>query len=156
MAVVDPKLDLSYKESVATAQEPFYAELGKRLRRARKMAGCSQARLANYVGMSRSSIANIESGRQPIYVRALVQIARQLETSVESLIPSQKRGGEIDSRTTHKMNQLPETQRHFVNLILQMSTAGHKEIDGSQIRSSKKASRRSSKTGSRQKGTRAG
>jgi transcriptional regulator with XRE-family HTH domain len=104
--------------------------------------------------MSRSSIANIEGGRQPIYVHALVQIAKQLETSVASLIPSQKHDREIDSFTTRAIKRLPETERRFLNLVLQKSTPSHKERDGSQIRASKKASRRSSKTGSRQEGTR--
>ena len=42
------------------------AELGAELAAYRRAAGCSQARLAQLTGYSRSTIANVETGRQHV------------------------------------------------------------------------------------------
>jgi transcriptional regulator with XRE-family HTH domain len=141
---------VGYKEDVALSQGPFYQALGERLRRARQSARFSQGRLADCVGLSRSSVANIETGRQPIYIHALVQIAKQLQTPISKLIPptGNEMGAEID-----EVSRLPENQRRFVNLVLQKSTPDEKERDASKIRTGKKASGRSAPTRTRQKGS---
>jgi transcriptional regulator with XRE-family HTH domain len=135
---------------MALSQGPFYRELGERLRRARQSARLSQGRLADSVGMSRSSIANIERGRQPVYIHALVGIAKELQTPVLNLIPSPNK--DLDTRTREAVKRLPGDQRRFVNLILQKSTPSEKETDGPEIFPSKKAGRRATKTSTHQKG----
>ena len=125
--------------------------LGERVRRARESARYSQERLANCVGLSRSSVANIETGRQPIYIHALVRIAKELRTPISNLIPPTDK--ELDAAESEHVKRLPEDERRFVNLILRKSTPDEKEKDGSEILSGKKASGRSPKMGTRQKGT---
>jgi transcriptional regulator with XRE-family HTH domain len=98
--------------------------------------------------MSRSSIANIETGRQPIYIHSLVRIAKELRTSVLELTPPT--GKELDAVESEDVKRLPEEERRFVNLILRKSTSDEKERDGSEIFSGKKASGRSAKTSTRQ------
>ena len=147
---IDDAAPVRYKRGVALPQGTFYKALGERVRRARQSARFSQGRLADCVGLSRSSVANIETGRQPIYVHALVRIATQLETPISNLIPSADK--ELDAIDTEELRRLPDVQRRFVNLILNRSTPAQKETDGPEILPGKKASRRATKASSRQKG----
>lgn len=51
----------------------------------------NQEGLSLKVGLSRTSVTNIELGRQSVLVHQLVAFAQALGVSVEDLIPSQKR-----------------------------------------------------------------
>ena len=57
----------------------FYAQLGSKISRARRDAGLTQGAVAQVAGISRASLANIEAGRQQVFVHHLVEIARALD-----------------------------------------------------------------------------
>ncbi len=65
----------------------FYAALGDRIRTARLRCGLSQEELARQVSLTRTSVTNIEKGRQKVLVHTLVDAARVLKVPVESLLP---------------------------------------------------------------------
>jgi transcriptional regulator with XRE-family HTH domain len=90
------------------------------------------------VGLSRSSIANIETGRQPVYIDALARIAKELRTRIADLIPPTD--GELAAAESEDVKRLPEVQRRFVNLILGSSGPEKKEGHGPKIHTSKKTS----------------
>ena len=71
---------------MARSQGSFYTALGRNIRQSRTRAGLTQSALAEVIGMTRTSITNIEQGRQPVYVDVLVQIARATDTSCEKLL----------------------------------------------------------------------
>ena len=64
------------------------AGFGTRVRRARQRQGRSQAALAGAVGVTRSSIANIETGRQRPPVHVALLIAAALGLRVDQLLPT--------------------------------------------------------------------
>lgn len=66
---------------------PFYKHIGMTIRAAREALGMTQGELANVVGLSRTSLTNIESGRQRILVDQLAELADALDIPVHSLIP---------------------------------------------------------------------
>lgn len=69
--------------------DAFYADVGRRIRQARIKIGLTQEALASLVNLTRTSIVNIEKGRQKILLHTLVEIATALQTpSVELLPPS--------------------------------------------------------------------
>jgi len=72
---------------MAVAQGPFYEDLGERICLARKTAGFTQQALADKIGLTRTSIVNIEAGRQPIQALQLALVSVVLNTSLEHLIP---------------------------------------------------------------------
>lgn len=72
---------------MAAPKGVFYKELGKRVSRARKARKLSQEKLAKHLGLSRTSVTNIEKGRQPVDVDVLVKIANQLRADLLDLIP---------------------------------------------------------------------
>ena len=56
----------------------FPGEIGKRLKAARNAKGYTQAELADRLGITRSSVANRESGREALAAYDVVVIAEEL------------------------------------------------------------------------------
>lgn len=65
----------------------FYREIGSRIRIEREELGFSQKELADGVGLTRTSIVNIEAGRQHLPLHTLYAIADALGVSVYCLLP---------------------------------------------------------------------
>jgi len=92
-ALGKPFLPLTIRFSVhslilmAAPQGKFYAILGQRIREARQAASLTQEELAQMVGLTRTSITNIEKGRQPVPAHLLVQIGDAVRSSPAGLLP---------------------------------------------------------------------
>lgn len=65
----------------------LYAETGRRIGKVRKARGMSQEQLAKMIGLSRTSVTNIEKGRQKLPLHTLYEIAATLGMGVEELLP---------------------------------------------------------------------
>lgn len=68
------------------SDKSFYEAVGRRIREARK-GKITQEALASLVSLTRTSIVNIEQGRQQLFVHTLVDIARALQVPIADLIP---------------------------------------------------------------------
>lgn len=66
----------------------MYVALGGRVRAQRGSAKMTQSELARRVGMTRTSISNIESGRQKLQIHTLYDVARALDVPPEALLPT--------------------------------------------------------------------
>jgi transcriptional regulator with XRE-family HTH domain len=64
-----------------------YKEFGQRLRAARRTADLTQEAVANTVGLSRTSITNIERGIQHISLHALYELAAAVKVKPADLLP---------------------------------------------------------------------
>lgn len=74
------------------SDESIYKEFGRAVATRRKKLDLTQAELASRVGMSRASIANIESGRQNVLLHHAYSFASALEFSkISDLLPSQSK-----------------------------------------------------------------
>ncbi len=69
-----------------TQAEPVYQAIGARMRMLRDVLGVDQATLAKRAGLSRPTIANMETGRQRIYMHHVEKIAEALGTHVKGLL----------------------------------------------------------------------
>lgn len=69
--------------------DALYKEFGQGLRRARKDAKLTQKELAERVGLTRTSITNIERGSQHIALHQLYQLASVLGHKPAALLPDQ-------------------------------------------------------------------
>lgn len=69
------------------AHQEFYQEVGRRIRVAREQSRLTQAALATKVSLTRTTVTNIEKGRQQLLVHTLVEIAKALDVALESLLP---------------------------------------------------------------------
>lgn len=68
-------------------QVEFYRRLGQNLRVARERAKLSQDRLAQLVGLKRTSLTNIESGRQHPPLHVLCDIVTHINVAVVDVLP---------------------------------------------------------------------
>jgi transcriptional regulator with XRE-family HTH domain len=64
-----------------------YEQIGKRIREKRDSLDLSQEDLASHLDLTRSSIANMESGKQQIYIHQLCEIAEKFQVSLDDLLP---------------------------------------------------------------------
>lgn len=85
-----------------TEQQAFYREMGQRIRAAREKSHLTQEALASMVSLTRTSVTNIEKGRQQLLVHTLVEIAKALKVSLESLLP------ETQSLYVEELDELDE------------------------------------------------
>lgn len=70
---------------------PLYTEIGERVRTIRELAGMTQAQLASASAVTRTSIVQLEAGRQKIALESLYLIARALDVPVHLFIPEDER-----------------------------------------------------------------
>lgn len=94
-----------------------YETLGKLVRATRKHAGLTQEELGRRVGLTRTSITNLEKGRQRIQVHTLYELASALDLDPQDLLPSEESllSEEIDVQIPE---ELAEEERAWVKQIL--------------------------------------
>lgn len=66
----------------------FYGEIGECVRALRVRRGLTQAELAGHIGLTRTSITNIEQGKQKLLAHTLLDLAIALEVGLLDLVPS--------------------------------------------------------------------
>jgi transcriptional regulator with XRE-family HTH domain len=69
--------------------EPIYRDFGRRLRKARAKATLTQEGLAQRVGLTRTSITNIEQGNQHVGLHLLYQLAKAVGVPPVELLPDE-------------------------------------------------------------------
>lgn len=94
----------------------FDRTLGERIRAAREEAGVKQDQLAGAVGLSRTSITNIERGRQGVQAYLLVRIAEVLGQAAADLLPGS--GPPRPGSLPEKMKSLEPSQREWAKRVL--------------------------------------
>jgi transcriptional regulator with XRE-family HTH domain len=70
-------------------QSDLYRQVGTRLRALRQERSITQQGLAEAVGMTRTSLTNIEQGRQKLLLHTLVDLATALQVLPAELLPPQ-------------------------------------------------------------------
>jgi transcriptional regulator with XRE-family HTH domain len=68
-------------------QEPVYSFFGSRVRALRERRKVTQEELARRVDLSRTSITNIEQGRQRVLLHQIFEIATALDAAPGDLLP---------------------------------------------------------------------
>lgn len=94
----------------------FYEQFGQRVRRARLDKGLNQEALGHRVGLERSSISNIEKGRQKVQLHMLLEFAAALEVAPGVLLPE-------NGSMTDPLGRVPAEARPFVQDILKSARA---------------------------------
>lgn len=70
-----------------TMDDRIYRVFGSRLRELREQKSVTQEELARRVDLSRTSITNIEKGRQRVMLHQMVELAEALDADPLSLLP---------------------------------------------------------------------
>lgn len=100
---------------MATPQGAFYVALGLAIQKARKSKNITQLRLSRAVNLSRTSITNIECGRQPVPVHLLVQLAKALGLTPVDLLPKEDLQATLVPESVKK---LPAAQQEWVTRVI--------------------------------------
>lgn len=126
--------------------EPEYRQIGETLRRLRRERELSQESLAATCRMSRSALANIESGQQRLAVHQLLQFARALRVDPVALLPARAEGSNmkpVDEELVQK--GVPEEAARAVAKAME-------EYEGDDIAASTKQSRTGGSPAARRRG----
>ena len=94
----------------------FLISVGRRIAKARRNKGYSQALLAEKANISISHLSNIERGRKSLSAEVLFKIAEALQTSVDSLLFTDipKVHKEVESQIDVNLNNCTVREKEFI------------------------------------------
>ena len=75
----------------------LYRHLGAKIKAHRRALRLTQQQLADQLGISRASLANVETGRQRVLVHQLFELADHLSISVRELLPESSEAYDLKS-----------------------------------------------------------
>lgn len=96
--------------------DDFYSVVGNKIKETRTREKVTQTELAKTLGLTRSSVANIEAGRQRVQLHGLVQIALVLKVPIGDLIhiPEFDQGSLVEIPGIDKQ---PSTTADFLSAV---------------------------------------
>ena len=75
----------------------LYKRLGASIKAQRRALRLTQQQLAMQLGVSRASVANVETGRQRVLVHQLYELAEQFNVGVQDLLPESSEGDALQT-----------------------------------------------------------
>ncbi|MCP2245745.1 helix-turn-helix domain-containing protein [Lentzea aerocolonigenes] len=101
------------------AIDQLYETIGSNIRNARMRAGVTQADLGKRLQLTRSSIANIEAGRQRVMIHWIMQIADEFKVPLETLL--EQPDEMIESRVSAELVGQPDSTQEFVISVIRQA-----------------------------------
>lgn len=102
--------------------ERLYVEFGRLVRAYRRQLGLTQDDLAERVGLSRTSITNVEQGRQKVLLHQVFLLAESLGVSPDALLPNMR----VVQALPHIEQKLPKnltgSQKDWVRRVVALSS----------------------------------
>jgi transcriptional regulator with XRE-family HTH domain len=99
--------------------DPLYREFGLLLKARRNQARLTQDEMASKVGLGRTSITNIEQGKQPVSLQMLYQLADALGAAPHELLPSEPKAP-VSEDIEQKLSQaqLNDDEKSWVRRVV--------------------------------------
>lgn len=120
---------------VSNEKQDFYREFGVKIANARAEAGVTQDALAEAVGLSRTSITNIEKGRQAVQLHLAVKIAGILGVELPVLMPALVLA---KPATIRKLEKLQPEKRRWVERVIGTGSSLKEAKNGGEVQPSEK------------------
>ncbi|MDR7279807.1 helix-turn-helix domain-containing protein [Catenuloplanes atrovinosus] len=100
--------------------DDFYVEVGRRIRSARMSIGMTQSQLGIKVGLTRTSITNLEAGRQRLPLHTFAAIENALGVASGSLLAphSTNTKTQLAQAIEQHLTSAPITTREFVQKLI--------------------------------------
>jgi transcriptional regulator with XRE-family HTH domain len=114
-----------FSEAAAvTDHQPFYEEVGRRIRQARlrRIPKLTQQGLADLVSLNRTSITNVEKGRQKILLHTLADIANALQVNPASLLADSY--AESDIQLDAALRDMPKKEKSWIKSAISAAQKG--------------------------------
>jgi len=96
----------------------LYKAFGRQLREAREGTGLTQGQLAEAVGLSRTSITNIEAGNQPVALHILFALSRAVDKDPRDLLPAREATSEFDAIDPSLLDDEDELVANWARKVL--------------------------------------
>lgn len=108
----------------------FYEEVGRRIRDARKRRKppLTQEALAKLVSLTRTSITNVEKGRQKFLLHTLADIAVALQVDPATLLP--QTSAEAECQLDEALKDRPQAEKTWIKSAVSAAQKGRND-DGS-------------------------
>ena len=105
----------------------FYQEVGRRIREARKRRKppLTQETLAQLVSLTRTSITNVEKGRQKFLLHTLADIAIALQVEPASLLPQSN--AESDRNLDEALKNRPTAEKEWIKSAVSAAQLGRND-----------------------------
>lgn len=114
------------REEMPAAPSSIYSRIGQLIRAARREAGLTQDQVAERLGLTRTSITNIESGRQRFQVHVLFLLAEALGVTPIAFLPASPdehpEQPEVVRERLERERELGEDARAWVHGIVSEAT----------------------------------
>jgi len=116
-------------------QRTFYEEVGRRIREARKRRKpmMTQETLGKRVSLTRTSITNLEKGRQKLLLHTLADIAATLQVQPASLLPLSH--SEFDPELEDALKNRSAAEKEWIKNTLSEAEKGRTDDDTQKARS---------------------
>lgn len=101
----------------------FYAAVGKKISEVRRRQEMTQEALASAITLTRTSVVNIELGKQQLLLHTLVKIARALRVPPLHLIPDISPDDELVSKAISNFVSDPKA-RAWIETSITSTTKG--------------------------------
>jgi transcriptional regulator with XRE-family HTH domain len=116
------------KMKTRTEQAAFYQQIGTNIRKCRTRLNLSQNALGKLIGMTRTSLTNIENGRQHPPLHTFCEIVEKLKVDFPELLPRPLAPAELDVQVKAMVRRQVSThdERAFIETGIGMKekTAG--------------------------------
>lgn len=99
-----------------TDRTVYYKALGTKIRERREIFGLTQAELGGAVGLSRTSVTNIEQGRQRLLLDQFDAICRALGASTADLLTSTSSSIVQVLSTSEELDSLPSVKSFLLSV----------------------------------------
>lgn len=105
--------------------DQLYREFGRLLRQRRKGAGLTQDDVANRVGLARTSITNIEQGRQHISLHMLYELAAAIGGRARDLLPEKDMLSDKNPDLERNLGKvpLPEEEKDWIRRVVSKTSS---------------------------------
>jgi transcriptional regulator with XRE-family HTH domain len=123
---------MATSKAPAVEAERLYALLGFKIRQVREGKKISQARLAEKVGLTRTSVTNLEKGRQRVPLHVIYQVAKALGVETAALLPvhADLEAGMLQRLilSRSRFSDLSLTERRWVETLVSGSPAAGRPV----------------------------
>jgi transcriptional regulator with XRE-family HTH domain len=137
------EIDISIKRAINNPMNPesIYRHIGAVIRRGRRRfkPRLTQEKLAQRVGISRASLANIETGRQSVLVHQLYALAAALDlTPSDFLLPANDLGMRAEWGPVLPDDLKPVQKIQIARLLADTQADASREEGGSNVKQAKR------------------
>jgi transcriptional regulator with XRE-family HTH domain len=101
----------------AMNEDDLHAALGKKIKEKRQANGLTQTELADAISMSRTSLTNMELGRQRLLIDQLYKMAAALNAKPQDLLPQPSELVSASKAREAGDESLPESVQRFAEKV---------------------------------------